>query len=85
MHRNSNEPFLMQSLLVFELLFGGGNLLNIKCKWCCQLAYLELFDLCPFQLESLCLLTRLGACTGGYVFQLPNVTRSRAALLNWDF
>ena len=74
----------MQSHLVPELLFGGGNLLSIKCKWHCQLAYLEEFDLCPFKLESLSLLIRPDACTGCRVSRFPNVAWSRAALLNWD-
>lgn len=72
----------MQSHLVPELLFGGGNLLSIKCKWHCQLAYLEEHDLCPFKRESLCLSDLMPAQV--LICQFPNVAQSRAALLNWD-
>lgn len=72
----------MQSHLVPELFFGGGNLLSIKCKWRCQLAYLEEYDLCPFKLESLCLSDLMPVRV--VICQFPNVARSRAALLHWD-
>lgn len=74
----------MQSDLVPELFFGSGNLLSIKCKWYCRLAYLEEFNLCPFKPESHALLIRPNACTGCHVSQFLNVAWSKAALLKWD-